>query len=202
MEPMSEKEKIIPESVMNKPPTASPAPPKPQSEIQSGSSTAPVKPIQPPSTAMKTAPKKRRKRKGLAGLFVALGCLSAGDFEEDKDKQAVSGGMSMSQNPGNMTTTSPTGQPSAGSSSKLAAAPVASPPETQASPPTRERTTETAGTGATGTTGSILVGRETDKVKGLSTLQDMQPTAVIVAPVEPVTLPDDEVSLPHCSKHR
>lgn len=35
------------------------------------------------TTTPKASPKKRRKRGGLAGIFVALGCLSANEFDDD-----------------------------------------------------------------------------------------------------------------------
>ena len=136
----------------------------------------------------KSVQKKRRKRKGIAGFFAALGCLSAGEFEED-EKEKGSGNNVMTQRPGAATTQSEKEPAAAAGPSTLATEPA---PNVSA-----EQGAGTAGTiGMTPTPETILVDGDASQDRGAAEADGTEPGAVIVAPVEPVTLPEEEVSAP------
>lgn len=140
------------------------------------------------TSTQKAAQKKKRKRKGLAGLFVALGCLSAGDFEDDE--RVPSGGA-----------TQMTQRQNAGASKAMASNPSPDPSSKPVDPSLAVMAIQQASnTGTTGTTGTTatntttLVGGEADTGRGDVIPEEVKPEAVLLAPVEPVILPDDEVS--------
>ena len=189
-EPMKEKEKVVS--------TATPAPIAPPSNASTTTSAAPSKPntsakpaasssIVKPTATHKAAQKKRRKRKGLAGLFVALGCLSAGQFEEEEKATPV-GGNQMAQKPGADSGATQVTKPDAASGPSTR--PVDTVPFLQSS-----QQADATGTTSTANTGSSMSGGQADTSKRVVNTEEIQPEAVIVAPVDPVTLPDDEVSL-------
>ena len=121
--------------------------------------------------------KKKRKRKGLAGFLLALGCLSASEFEED-DRGKPASSTPMMQKPGVVAT-----QPVSSGQAVNTSGPVG---ESSSSAGRQVDTTET--------TGTTLVGVEGEREKPLEDAGGLGPTEkLVVVPVEPVTLPDDEV---------
>ncbi|KAK4683503.1 carboxy-terminal domain RNA polymerase II polypeptide A small phosphatase, partial [Tremellales sp. Uapishka_1] len=118
------------------------------------------------SQSQKAAGKKKRKRKGLAGLFLSLGCLDAADFEDEAHTQAKP---SASHAKKEMIQKKPSGVGLGG-------------------PVPAESTSLARANSSTGheaeSTGNTLV--PTDAV----------PTEeqVVVAPIEPATLPDEETA--------
>jgi len=150
------------------------------------------------TSTQKASTKKRRKRKGLAGFFAALGCLSAGEFEEDNEKSSGAGGIAMTQKPGAGAATQSTSVNSApGPSTNPVSAPLVDQPVRPVD------TTGASGITATAaTTGpSTLVGAEANQDGGIPEADEVKPEAVILAPIEPVTLPEDEVSSHHPKPH-
>jgi hypothetical protein len=196
-EPSKEKEKTV-QTPTAKPSTASTsastAPPKPPvGTPKAATTTSMSRPAQ--TSAQKVSQKKKRKRKGLAGFFAALGCLSAGEFEDD-EKSTLVGGNEMTEKPGTGATKTPMADSNPGPSTK---APVTAPEVTSKEADARgmtgtTRTADTGLTGTTATTGTTVVGGEADNDRGVMDAAEAKPEAVILAPVEPVTLPEDEVS--------
>lgn len=131
---------------------------------------APTKPNATRQTPnQKASQKKKRKRKGLAGLLLALGCLSASEFEDDPKKTSTSAGTAgakevMLQKPSDNVTV-PTANPAEATSPGTVVEGSSKDVVQPAEP-----------------TGDTLVG-------GPSEVTD-----VVVAPTEPVVPPIDEVS--------
>ncbi|KAK8853191.1 hypothetical protein IAR55_003893 [Kwoniella newhampshirensis] len=133
--------------------------------------------------------KKKRKRKGLAAFFLALGCLSADEFEDDPKaaKTTTTGPTSNSTTTKNVPATVPvSGKPSA--------------PTTGASAPPAAKKFEPALTGedldhkadASATAGTTLVGGEGPNE---ASEREIKPAEeVVVAPAEPHTLPEEETA--------
>ena len=129
-----------------------------------------------------TAPKKKKKRKGLAGLFVALGCLSANDFEDDV-QSARPVRKDMAQKPAAKPATS-TGPVEAGTTtSSEPTGQAASGPETDTSKSTQTTTA----------TGSTVPQSSSKTLADTPALAHQQET-IVIAPIEPVQIPEDEVS--------
>ena len=137
------------------------------------------------ASGVKAGQKKKKKRKGLAGLFVALGCLSAGEFEDEP--KAKPAGKDMAQKPGQSVTKTPT--PAA--TTTVAAVPAKSGESKGTGADAAQIPAESSETGHRGeTTNSTLV---EDATKGQADGGAASKEAIVVAPVEPVHVPADEV---------
>lgn len=155
-----------------------------------------------------TTQKKRRKRKGLAGFLLALGCLSAEEFEDEPKKGEKAAATSTSSAATTKTAATPAlladskstavSQPAAPVSNTPtpAIAPISQPTAATTTSPqvqseiSQDREKELA---APVTAGTTLVGGA-DVHDGSKELVEAKPEQVVVAPIEPVTLPPDEVS--------
>lgn len=158
------------------------------------------------TTASKTGQKKKRKRKGLAGILLALGCLSVDDFEEEPTKPSsatASAGAGKSAAAGATPFTSAkvdvSAKPTSGDvgvSSGAAKAPNGSVAPAPSGPAAAKAQDATVGAGqkvdATGPSGSTLVAEGLSEAdRGIAPNEQ-----VVVPPTEPHTLPEDEVSYP------
>ena len=129
----------------------------------------------------RSAPKKK-KRTGLSGFLLRMGCLSANEFEDPEPKKGTAPAKSASI-PAS-TTSAPAATP------KTAVAKEVKTPLPVVGDAKPAHQPEVSG--ATGTTGTTLA--ETGETEKVPT----QPgDEVVVAPKEPTTLPDDEVSSPN-----
>ena len=129
----------------------------------------------------RSAPKKK-KRTGLSGFLLRMGCLSASEFEDPEPKKGTAPAKTASI-PAS-TTSAPAATP------KTAVAKEVKTPLPVVGDAKPAHQPEVSG--ATGTTGTTLV--ETGETEKVPT----QPgDEVVVAPKEPTTLPDDEVSRPN-----
>ncbi|TYJ53952.1 hypothetical protein B9479_005429 [Cryptococcus floricola] len=158
------------------PPSASPQPPLPSPPATMPAPTAtststPKTAKQPPTTA---GQKKKRKRKGIAGLLLSFGCLSAEEFE-DEPKAATSSSSAAAAAGPSKTAPSKTAAADATSAGSKPVANGAPDVNNKDIAPTTGKGHQTEGTGAT------LVGDAKDK-------------QVIVPPTEPHTLPEDETA--------
>ncbi|WRT70253.1 uncharacterized protein IL334_007248 [Kwoniella shivajii] len=133
------------------------------------------------TSTQKAAQKKKKKRKGLAGFLLALGCLSADEFEENP-KQASSKATSTTQKPGTAVTTAP---------ATTTSAPAA--PTTQTKDKKLDDAPVKGGLGhqidPTSTTGSTLVDANAEGDKAVKPNEEL-----VVAPAEPHTLPEEETA--------
>lgn len=144
------------------------------------------------TTASKTGQKKKRKRKGLAGILLALGCLSVDDFEEEPTKPS-------SATPFTSAKVDVSAKPTSGDvgvSSGAAKAPNGSVAPAPSGPAAAKAQDATVGAGqkadATGPSGSTLVAEGLNEAdRGIAPNEQ-----VVVPPIEPHTLPEDEVSYP------
>lgn len=158
------------------------------------------------TTAPKAGQKKKRKRKGLAGILLALGCLSVDEFEEEPSKPSsttASVGAGKTAGAGATTGVSTKadesakpGSGDAGMTSGALKAPNGSVAPAPSGPSAVKTQDTTVGAeqkvDATGPTGSTVVAEGSNEAdKGI--VPDEQ---VVVPPTEPHTLPDDEVSCP------
>ena len=170
----------VDEKMPSTPPTKPITPP-----LQPSMTAKPVSPtVMPaPTSTQKAAQKKRRKRTGIAGFFAALGCLSSREIEEDEKPSAES---VMAQKPASGTTKAATTTPvsTAGAGPSTGANVL----------PTIHERDQMETTGTSGTTGTTLAGGEGDKDRSAAADGVAPGDELVVAPVEPVTLPDDEVS--------
>jgi RNA polymerase II subunit A small phosphatase-like protein len=144
--------------------TSGPSPPNSKPSTTASKSGATPSPPAPQ--------KKKRKRKGFAALLLALGCLSAADFEEDdaakaKREMLAKRAAAKEKEP-------------IGASTKEDGAPVGHAAE------------------PTATTGTTTLVDGGDRSGAAAASPDAaaaaKPQDVVIAPVEPVTLPEDEVS--------
>lgn len=133
------------------------------------------------STNRSASAPKKKKRTGLSGFLLRMGCLSANEFEDPEPKKGTAPAKTAS------IPASATSAPAA--TPKTAVAKEVKPPTPvvgDAKPAHQPEVSDAAGT--TGTT--LVETGETEKVP-------TQPgDEVVVAPKEPTTLPDDEVSRP------
>ncbi|KJE03954.1 carboxy-terminal domain RNA polymerase II polypeptide A small phosphatase [Cryptococcus gattii NT-10] len=156
------------------------------------------------TTASKTGQKKKRKRKGLAGILLALGCLSVDDFEEEPTKPSsatASAGAGKSAAAGATPFTSAkvdvSAKPTSGDvgvSSGAAKAPNGSVAPAPSGPAAAKAQDATVGAGqkvdATGPSGSTLVAEGLSEAdRGIAPNEQ-----VVVPPTEPHTLPEDETA--------
>lgn len=156
------------------------------------------------TTAPKAGQKKKRKRKGLAGILLALGCLSVDEFEEEPSKSSsttASTGPGKSAGAGATTGTSTKADVSAkptsggvGVSSGVAKAPNGSVAPAPSDPSAAKIQDATVGAeqkvDATGPTDSTVVAEgPTEAHKGVVSSEQ-----VVVPPTEPHTLPEDETA--------
>ncbi|WVQ84476.1 hypothetical protein IAT38_006628 [Cryptococcus sp. DSM 104549] len=173
--------------------SASTPAPKPTTTSTTTSTTPRATPAAASASAAKPTPrnthKKKRKRKGLAGLLLALGCLSADEFEDEKSASGTAAA------PSSKTGAAPVkadGTAKAGEASAKAngTKPNGEVPSGAATQPVKGE--ETVGSGhkadATGTTGTTLVGEGSSEERGVKKEE------VIVPPTEPHTLPEDETA--------
>ncbi|WVR00281.1 hypothetical protein IAU59_007424 [Kwoniella sp. CBS 9459] len=166
-------------------PSTAPATSTPRSPVNSSTQTAPStsRPAAPSSSAQRASQKKKKKRKGLAGFLLTLGCLSADEFEEDPKK--VKAKETTTQKPGTSVTTTST--PAATSTSTAATKKVDETPAVGGSPSSGHQADATATTGTTLVDASGEGEKAADKV--------VKPKEeVVVAPTEPHTLPVDETA--------
>ncbi|ORY33458.1 hypothetical protein BCR39DRAFT_302375 [Naematelia encephala] len=165
---------------------------KPAISTSTAPRSATSNPTRPAETS-KAGQKKKKKRKGLAGLFLALGCLSAADFEDEPPKKSPSVAQPPKPAMAQKTTTTPAtivDDATAGPSQ-----PTAESAHQAEEAMGTTGTTETGGTATTSAmTGNTLVG-ESDKERS-AVADDGAPVLgeVILGPVEPVLLPEEEVS--------
>lgn len=158
------------------------------------------------TTASKTGQKKKRKRKGLAGILLALGCLSVDDFEEEPTKPSsatATAGAGKSAAAGATQFTSIKADVSAkptsgdvGVSSGAAKAPNGSVAPAPSGPATARAQDAIVGAGqkvdATGPSSSTRVAEGPSEAdRGIAPNEQ-----VVVPPTEPHILPEDEVSYP------
>ncbi|OXG13982.1 carboxy-terminal domain RNA polymerase II polypeptide A small phosphatase [Cryptococcus neoformans Tu401-1] len=156
------------------------------------------------TTAPKAGQKKKRKRKGLAGILLALGCLSVDEFEEEPSKPSnTTASVGAGKTAGAIATTGVStkadesakpGSGGAGMTSGALKAPNGSVAPAPSGPSAVKTQDTTVGAeqkvDATGPTGSTVVAEgpnEADK----SIVPDEQ---VVVPPTEPHTLPEDETA--------
>lgn len=145
--------------------------------------TVPASKPAPASTSRSTPQKKKKKRKGLAGLLLSLGCLSANDFEDEDKKKAPAARAEMAQKPNTTSATKPVTA-------------TTTPPK----PAVESKIEEPRSTGAvTSTDGKATpaIAAPVESDKGISNAAEAEPRsreAVVIAPVEPVTPPVEEVS--------
>ncbi|WVQ74173.1 hypothetical protein IAR50_003766 [Cryptococcus sp. DSM 104548] len=164
-----------PTASSSKSPAPAPAS-KPPATSSSTPKSSPPTSKQPPSTS---GQKKKRKRKGLAGLLATFGCLSADDFEDEpKAAPAAAAG------------------PSKSSTAATAAGAGVSKPKVDAS-----STGAGAGAGAKPVANGATDGNKQDvgtgqKADGKATapVGETGDKQVIVPPAEPHTLPEDETA--------
>ncbi|WVQ67126.1 uncharacterized protein L199_005321 [Kwoniella botswanensis] len=125
------------------------------------------------STSTPSTQKKKKKRKGLAGFLLALGCLSADEFEEKpKPKTSQLQQQQITQKAGTSVTT-------------------AKPAETAKVKDEVPSKKETLGhqVEPTATTGTTLVDQNVEGDKAVKPNEE-----IVVAPAEPHTLPDEETA--------
>jgi hypothetical protein len=127
----------------------------------------------------KTGPKKK-KRSGLSGFLLKLGCLSADEFEDPEPKKGTAASKATPVKPATATSSKPA-EKAVGTEAKQASAAPAS------------GHAGLVGASAA-TTGVTLVGAAVAGEKGLIG-EGKKGDEVVVAPQEPTTLPDDEVNL-------
>ncbi|KIR29272.1 carboxy-terminal domain RNA polymerase II polypeptide A small phosphatase [Cryptococcus deuterogattii 99/473] len=156
------------------------------------------------TTASKTGQKKKRKRKGLAGILLALGCLSVDDFEEEPTKPSsatATAGAGKSAAAGATQFTSIKADVSAkptsgdvGVSSGAAKAPNGSVAPAPSGPATARAQDAIVGAGqkvdATGPSSSTRVAEGPSEAdRGIAPNEQ-----VVVPPTEPHILPEDETA--------
>ena len=124
------------------------------------------------STGQPSTHKKKRKRKGLAGFLLALGCLSASEFEDEPKR----------------TTEKPTApaKPAGEGKKEVTSEKVADAGKPSATGVGAGGSSQGASTPAKVQNGAAA--------KGPAVSTPVRATDVVVAPVTPVSVPDDEVS--------
>lgn len=149
------------------------------SEKPAASSSNPTTTTSTAARSTNRSTPKKKKRSGLSGFFLRMGCLSADEFEDPEPKKGTAPAKTASK-PAS-TTSAPVATPKTAMSTKEVQPVTPTPIAGDAKPAHQPEVS-----GATGT--NVVETGEKEKAP-------TQPgDEVVVAPKEPTTLPDDEVS--------